>query len=624
MDLQKHLDTIEYTLHSGKPVKLDIPSSVLVQIDRKHPFVLVYRETGINNGTQNLLSGESSIFILRNKNKTSVFKSLLMEILSDFKREFGCCLLIEIWDSPSETKNNIQPLIEKKISPKIKIHCPEAFFPIGRIFHEQLSHIKLNSLFTRVETSLGTKCRPHDTKPLLTTEQAKKNGFHYIGLEVESVYWDNKEQLLYPKIHQRFKKSFSINLRKSLFKYTNKYSIRLEPHFHSLGRRNFTKLVNNVDKTLASISEELSLLLYVTPVNVESEWKQFKKTSYQAIPNFHYRPLAFSPARLKQKLYSTTFDKIEDPALNQVFLEKVVELDRQITLLQDRGTKNFLHESRQLYGETPEKTIDTAKQILNLKEREKKEKKQFYSAQEFSILCKEKLKEYQKTFQFMDNQVHIRNDVSGIMVCSGNIFLSPSFKVSHQRAKALMAHEIETHILTYLNGKAQPFHQMHVGLANCESLQEGIAVLSEVLVDSPCLSRLKLLAIRVIAVEMMINGADFIECFRLINSGFGIPKYRAFIITMRVYRGGGFTKDYVYLQGLMDVFSYIHSGKDFSSLLVGKIALNYVPIVNELLWRKVLIPPAILPSYMDNKESLAKLETIRKGFNILDIYRKEQ
>ena len=52
----------------------------------------------------------------------------------------------------------------------------------------------------------------------------------------------------------------------------------------------------------------------------------------------------------------------------------------------------------------------------------------------------------------------------------------------------------------------------------------------------------------------------------------GFEKRTAFSIALRVYRGGGLTKDVVYLRGLCQVLEYLKSGGDLELLFVGKIA----------------------------------------------------
>ena len=46
-----------------------------------------------------------------------------------------------------------------------------------------------------------------------------------------------------------------------------------------------------------------------------------------------------------------------------------------------------------------------------------------------------------------------------------------------------------------------------------------------------------------------------------------LNKEKAFYITARAHRGGGLTKDYLYLSGLKKIFDYYHAGKDLNLLL---------------------------------------------------------
>ena len=59
----------------------------------------------------------------------------------------------------------------------------------------------------------------------------------------------------------------------------------------------------------------------------------------------------------------------------------------------------------------------------------------------------------------MQTKVQIREDITGLMVSKGNLFLGKKIKIPKRRVDALLQHEIGTHIVTYVNGKAQPFQQ---------------------------------------------------------------------------------------------------------------------------------------------------------------------
>ena len=88
---------------------------------------------------------------------------------------------------------------------------------------------------------------------------------------------------------------------------------------------------------------------------------------------------------------------------------------------------------------------------------------------------------------------------------------------------------------------------------------------------------------------------------------------------MRVYRGGGLTKDAVYLKGLLDVLAFLHGGGELGPLFVGKIATDHVNLMRELKWRGVLSEPPLKPRYLDDKSALARLERVRGGLSLIDM-----
>ena len=154
----------------------------------------------------------------------------------------------------------------------------------------------------------------------------------------------------------------------------------------------------------------------------------------------------------------------------------------------------------------------------------------------------------------------------------------------------MVQHEVGTHVLTFINGRAQPFRLLCAGLAGYDELQEGLAVLSEYLVGGLSAARLRLLAARVIAVKCMTDGADFIETFNTLCNDHGFTRRTAFGITARVHRSGGLTKDATYLRGLVSVLRYLRGGGGIEPLLVGKIGMDDLSVMEELLRRKILRP----------------------------------
>ncbi len=60
---------------------------------------------------------------------------------------------------------------------------------------------------------------------------------------------------------------------------------------------------------------------------------------------------------------------------------------------------------------------------------------------------------------------------------------------------------------------------------------------------------------------------------------------------MRAHRGGGFTKDYLYLTGLKKIYDYYQSGKDMTPLLTGKISLEYCEEIDYMIQKGFAVQP---------------------------------
>ena len=219
----------------------------------------------------------------------------------------------------------------------------------------------------------------------------------------------------------------------------------------------------------------------------------------------------------------------------------------------------------------------------------------------------------------MTSHVEVRDDVSGLLVSRGNLLVGADVSIPLSRVDALLSHEVGTHVLTFVNAQAQPFKQLCCGLPKYEELQEGLAVLAEYLAGGLNRPRLRLLAGRVIAANHLIDGASFIDVFRELNGTYRFEQKIAFTITMRIFRSGGFTKDAVYLKGLLQLLKYFSNNGELEPLLVGKFSLEHLPIVKELMWREALVPPCLLPRYLNDKKAQIRLERLRRGLSVLDL-----
>jgi uncharacterized protein (TIGR02421 family) len=144
---------------------------------------------------------------------------------------------------------------------------------------------------------------------------------------------------------------------------------------------------------------------------------------------------------------------------------------------------------------------------------------------------------------------------------------------------------------TTMNSFNQKLKIFNIGLPVNTRTQEGLAILAEYLSGNITLDRLKKIALRVIIVDLMARGADFIECFNELLNEYNVEENEAFNVVTRVFRGGGFTKDYLYLSGFVKVFRFWEDHHDLTPLLVGKTSLAYLSTIEEMIGREMIDPP---------------------------------
>lgn len=161
---------------------------------------------------------------------------------------------------------------------------------------------------------------------------------------------------------------------------------------------------------------------------------------------------------------------------------------------------------------------------------------------------------------------------------SSRIRLRSSALFSELDKQQLLQHEAFVHVATAQNGALQPnLKSLALGAPRTTQTQEGIATLAELFTGSMDINRLRRLALRVLAVQQALDGADFIQVFE----GFldaGQSEEESFRSTQRIFRGadlrGGsaFTKDAAYLTGLLGVHTLLRLAiRDNRPELVGRL-----------------------------------------------------
>lgn len=621
---ERFIEEVNDRLSQSKRVRRTLPQGGRLHIDRTLPFLCVYRRPlkRPDQGTDILVKGEAAYLVTSASPKLKPGLSALVRgIVKTLSRECRAFLILEVWTGPENREDNDNHIL--KLKPRFRIIMSKERFPTKAIesLEKALKRIKIHKHKAVVDLVFDNKQWPKDLAPFFSAVEANDLNCFRIGLEVEPIFRNPETGEVYPLVLRRLHQGLAHAIKQGVFEFSLHHTTHRPVNYQALGRRALVKAVWDIDRRLAEIGSAFDFLLQVTPVNIDQAWYKFRRNRFERAPVFHYRPLPVDPALLKQKLYGILIEGIEDPTLASLFREKQVELERELSMLRDRGTRNFLYGSLQLFGNVNEELAALATEILlriSPHSREISGGKRL-NAGSFAARAREEVQYYREQYPGMSCNVQIRDDTIGLMVSRGNLFIGKQIRVARSRVEALLQHEVGTHALTYFNGRAQPFHQLYTGLPGYDELQEGLAVLAEYLVGGLSLPRLRVLAGRVLATRDMISGASFIDTFRRLNRVYGFAQHTSYTITARIYRSGGLTKDAVYLRGLVRVLKYFGDGGELEPLLVGKIATNHISVIKELESRQVLKPIPLQPRYLDNPQTRERLRALEKGVSVLDL-----
>ena len=195
----------------------------------------------------------------------------------------------------------------------------------------------------------------------------------------------------------------------------------------------------------------------------------------------------------------------------------------------------------------------------------------------------------------------------------------------------LINHEAYIHVATSLNGLSQT--QLGILAAShpgSTKTQEGLAVFAEFISGSMDIDRFRRLADRIIATQMAIDGADFIEVYRYFFDRINEPE-QAFENARRVFRGGTltggapFTKDIVYLDGLLRVHNFlaaiVSAGRAdcLQLLFCGKLDIEDIPVICELVDMGLCHAPRYLPPWAADRRFLLSYLAYSSYLNSIDL-----
>ena len=342
-----------------------------------------------------------------------------------------------------------------------------------------------------------------------------------------------------------------------------------------------------VDRELYKLTKTLEVLTYVTPMNLEAEQKKFIANNGNKNPDFKYKQIVEHPFEFKRKLYALPLEYVKDITIAKLYRDVIQSYSDKIGMLSTIGEDKFFYNSLRYFGQPNETDLKDAHFILSCPNDEKKSK--LIDIEEVKDVFEKEIKEY----GFKADVEITKNITAEIMVINfkKKVLLKHGAKLSLDSVKALVHHEIGVHMVTTMNALEQPLNIFKLGFPTNTYTQEGIAVLTEYLSGHLTIKRLKEIALRVIAIDMMINGLDFKSVYHELVNTYYLNKDDAFILSTRIFRGGGFTKDHLYLKGFIRILKHYKEGRSLDALLIGKNSIAYLDVFEEMIARKLAKPP---------------------------------
>lgn len=354
--------------------------------------------------------------------------------------------------------------------------------------------------------------------------------------------------------------------------------------------------IKRVDDALFDLVQGIDILSAVAPLNYRQQKSDFLGSNFSTNPEFLYSKHSIDVFAKKRQLFNLPLEKLDDADLIQLYSDVVESYVDKIDQFRSIGTPQFLYDSLRYYGEPNDKDLRNANFILHLPENVDDQYEALLASTEIVALLTKFAEAQGYRYQIKLDDSMIAN----ILVSGTTVKVNSGAKVSSTEVNALTHHELGVHLVTTLNGRKQPLKVLSLGCPVNTMTQEGLAILCEYLAGFMTLPRLKVLALRVLAVDSMIEEKDFKKTFLFLKEEHRVADDLAFTITARVYRGGGLSKDYLYLRGLHTMLNAYETRPDFTNLLSGKVSIEHLPLITRVIEKGYLKAPDLISPAIAN------------------------
>lgn len=392
------------------------------------------------------------------------------------------------------------------------------------------------------------------------------------------------------------------------------------------------KTLHQINSEAIKIVRKIKILEKISwPNEVEKEFFYNLARGKKLKIKFQYPTYDLSESKIKLTKLLNSMESLESNSHNNP-LEKFTALTiesycKSIDMIHAIGSKSFQELSILEYGHPKHllfasqySHLETAKKFIeSLSDYEHPYLTDNVNSITSKMLQKKLSKEAKKTFNQYAPKITISETlISRAAAGKKSIRIRQNELFSTYDQDQLLVHELMTHTLTAINGSLQTqLPLLEVGAPRTTKTQEGLATFSEIITGSLDLTRLKRICLRVIALEMALEGADFYDLYEYFYKHNGQNCKESYLSASRLLRGGFsqggicFTKDGVYLEGLIRVHSFFRwafktGHLDYTHLLFcGRLDINDIFLLKPCLDRGEIQHPQFLPTWYKNIDLFA-------------------
>ncbi|MFH1649060.1 MAG: tyrosine/phenylalanine carboxypeptidase domain-containing protein, partial [Candidatus Woesearchaeota archaeon] len=386
----------------------------------------------------------------------------------------------------------------------------------------------------------------------------------------------------------------------------------------------------DVHAEIRKVSRLANTIGYCTPLNQDEAFVEFKKgLNFK----FKYKPVKFDIEKERTHLKEIHIANNEFKAWHDQEIKAILD---SLNLIENRNNPEIVRQiTVKKYGAPSPKLIEYAKTILDStpqrigKRTQSPEKmqrameakikeyglplladnpeivKKYLSAAEYKSLV-EFLKEryvrnFEEYYSGLTSKARIALEKGWIVgrhdqpncatrAAKHHILISTTRNYSDNEILRLPAHEFEVHCLREVNGLLQRATILSTGLPGYMRTEEGLAAFAEKKLGLLSNSLLREYAGRALAVHSAHNEKSIKETYQLLLQ-YSFDEETAWRISVRAHRSGPFIKDHIYLDGLMKVEDYVKNGGNVAELFVGKVGIEHLPKIRELIKQGKLSMP---------------------------------